>query len=216
MPTGPDGEKRPHGVTANAVRVCRVMLGLEDEEYVEGATPTRRPLCEARRREIVEAGRAEEERRRRVRSALRRGLVWSGRATPVPRSGGVEHTCSPPVGRGRAGRATDVPLTAWAYGRSVDRCRRGTRTPRSVAEGSEAGVGSLVHGGGGRFAFRVSKAWNLGLDSPHLRHTSSATARGHCGGSSIGRARASSSRGYGFETRPPLHSLSGQHPQRAL
>ena len=60
MPIGPNGEKRPRSVTANAVRVCQVMLGLEDEEHVEGATLRRRPLREARRREVLEAERAEE------------------------------------------------------------------------------------------------------------------------------------------------------------
>lgn len=56
MPVGPQGEKRPRSVTANAVHVCKVMLGLADEEYVEGAEPPpRRRLREARRRETREA-----------------------------------------------------------------------------------------------------------------------------------------------------------------
>ena len=59
MRIGPDGQKRPNSVTANAVHVCKVMLGLADEEYVEGAEPPHRPLREARRREVQEAEKAE-------------------------------------------------------------------------------------------------------------------------------------------------------------
>lgn len=62
MPTGPDGQKRPRSVTANAVHACRVMLGLDDEEYVEGAELPRRPLRKKRRREVLDKEQAEAER----------------------------------------------------------------------------------------------------------------------------------------------------------
>lgn len=32
---GPNGEKRPRDVIANAVHVCRVLAGLDKEQYVE-------------------------------------------------------------------------------------------------------------------------------------------------------------------------------------
>ena len=34
MPTGPNGEKRPRDVIANAVHGCRVLVGDADETYV--------------------------------------------------------------------------------------------------------------------------------------------------------------------------------------
>ena len=36
MPTGPRGQVRPAGVTANAVRVMEIATGQRDEEYVHG------------------------------------------------------------------------------------------------------------------------------------------------------------------------------------
>ena len=36
MPVGPNGEKRPRSVTANAVHVCKVAVGEAEEEYVDG------------------------------------------------------------------------------------------------------------------------------------------------------------------------------------
>ena len=37
MPTGPNGEKRPADVVANAVHVMRVATGEAEEEYVDQA-----------------------------------------------------------------------------------------------------------------------------------------------------------------------------------
>lgn len=34
MPTGPQGEKRPRDVVANAVRCCKVLVGDAEEEHV--------------------------------------------------------------------------------------------------------------------------------------------------------------------------------------
>ncbi len=35
MPIGPNGEKRPHGVIANAVHIARIASGEIEETYVE-------------------------------------------------------------------------------------------------------------------------------------------------------------------------------------
>lgn len=35
MPIGPNGEKRPHGVIANAVHIARIATGEIEETYVE-------------------------------------------------------------------------------------------------------------------------------------------------------------------------------------
>ena len=35
MPVGPNGEKRPHGVIANAVHIGRIATGEIEETYVE-------------------------------------------------------------------------------------------------------------------------------------------------------------------------------------
>ena len=35
MPVGPNGEKRPHGVIANAVHMARIATGEVEETYVE-------------------------------------------------------------------------------------------------------------------------------------------------------------------------------------
>ena len=35
MPVGPQGQKRPRSVTANAVRVARISVGEADEQYVD-------------------------------------------------------------------------------------------------------------------------------------------------------------------------------------
>lgn len=35
MPIGPNGEKRPHGVIANAVHIARIATGEVEETYVE-------------------------------------------------------------------------------------------------------------------------------------------------------------------------------------
>ena len=37
MPTGPNGEKRPADVIANAVRTMRVATGEDEEEYVDAS-----------------------------------------------------------------------------------------------------------------------------------------------------------------------------------
>ena len=37
MPTGPNGEKRPADVIANAVRVMQIATGEVEEEYVDAA-----------------------------------------------------------------------------------------------------------------------------------------------------------------------------------
>ena len=41
MPLGPQGEKRPRSVTANAVRVAKIAVGEAEEQYV-GEAPKRR------------------------------------------------------------------------------------------------------------------------------------------------------------------------------
>ncbi len=37
MPIGPNGEKRPAGVNANAIRMCKIIIGEEEEEYIDTA-----------------------------------------------------------------------------------------------------------------------------------------------------------------------------------
>ena len=39
--TGPNGEKRPTSVTANAVRVMQIATGIAEEEYVEKPSKTK-------------------------------------------------------------------------------------------------------------------------------------------------------------------------------
>ena len=65
MPTGPNGEKRPADVIANAVHVARIATGEAEEEYVnpgqsaggrKGGAARAESLSAERRREIAQAG----------------------------------------------------------------------------------------------------------------------------------------------------------------
>ena len=65
MPIGPNGEKRPADVIANAVRVARIATGEAEEEYVnpaqsaggrKGGAARAESLSAERRREIAQAG----------------------------------------------------------------------------------------------------------------------------------------------------------------
>lgn len=67
MPTGPQGEKRPADVIANAVHTMRVATGEADEEYVDadkseaghkGGKARAEALSAERRREIAKKGAA--------------------------------------------------------------------------------------------------------------------------------------------------------------
>ena len=65
MPIGPNGEKRPADVIANAVHMMRVVTGEAEEEYVNpgqsaggrrGGAARAKSLSAERRREIAQAG----------------------------------------------------------------------------------------------------------------------------------------------------------------
>lgn len=67
MPTGPQGEKRPADVIANAVHTMRVATGEADEEYVDagkrkggqrGGKARAEALSAERRRQIAKKGAA--------------------------------------------------------------------------------------------------------------------------------------------------------------
>ena len=67
MPTGPNGEKRPADVVANAVHTMRVATGEAEEEYVDackrkgglkGGPARAQALSAERRRQIAKAGAA--------------------------------------------------------------------------------------------------------------------------------------------------------------
>ncbi len=61
MPTGPNGEKRPADVIANAVHVMRIATGEAEEEYVDaakakGGKARAKAVSAERRKEIAKAG----------------------------------------------------------------------------------------------------------------------------------------------------------------
>ena len=65
MPIGPNGEKRPANVIANAVRVARIATREDEEEYInpgqsaggrKGGAARAESLSAERRREIAQAG----------------------------------------------------------------------------------------------------------------------------------------------------------------
>ena len=65
MPIGPNGERRPVDVIANAVHVARIATGESEEEYVnpgqsaggrKGGKSRAESLSAERRREIAQAG----------------------------------------------------------------------------------------------------------------------------------------------------------------